>query len=239
MAMPLLGYLAGTQFRELASRMDHWIAFVLLSLIGGLMIRESFHPKEENADSEVSFRIMLPLAVATSIDALVTGITFAFLSVNIWAAVGAIGAVTFLLCAAGVEMGRVLGRRLEKRARLLGGIVLILIGLYAIWVFACVARFENTTGRMMKNALYLTAGNLPFDILILLAFAGAAFVIWLMPPLVLLMPGVAMWLSSELIERAFRRNMTPEQRREEDERNMEWKNDYDQEEQTGEDNGSH
>jgi putative Mn2+ efflux pump MntP len=129
MAMPLLGYLAGTQFRELASRMDHWIAFLLLSLIGGLMIRESFHPKEENADSEVSFRITLPLAVATSIDALVTGITFAFLSVNIWAAVGTIGAVTFLLCAAGVEMGRVLGRRLEKRARLLGGIVLILIGL--------------------------------------------------------------------------------------------------------------
>ena len=59
-----------------------------------------------------------------------------------------------------------------------------------------------------------------------LAFAGAAFVIWLMPPLVLLMPGVAMWLSSELIERAFRRNMTAEQRREEDERNMDWKNDY-------------
>ena len=105
-------------------------------------------------------------------------------------------------------------------------VVLVLIGLYAVWVFACVARFENTTGRTMKNALYLTAGNLPFDILILLAFAGAAFVIWLMPPLVLLMPGVAMWLSSELIERAFRRNMTAEQRREEDERNMDWKNDY-------------
>ena len=140
-----------------------------------------------------------------------------------------IGAVRTLV-AAGKAVG---GLEILIRA------VLILIGLYAIWVFACVARFENTTGRMMKNALYLTAGNLPFDILILLAFAGAAFVIWLMPPLVLLMPGVAMWLSSELIERAFRRNMTPEQRREEDDRNMEWKNDYDQEEQTGEDNGSH
>ena len=129
MLMPLLGYLIGAQFSAFMASVDHWIAFILLGLIGGNMIRESLQGKEEDVTADISPRVMLPLAVATSIDALVTGMTFAFLSVNIWAAVGAIGAVTFLLCAAGVEMGRVLGRRLEKRARLLGGIVLILIGL--------------------------------------------------------------------------------------------------------------
>ena len=129
MLMPLIGFLVGSQFRSVVESLDHWIAFILLSIIGGLMIRESFHPEEDQANADVSFRIMLPLAVATSIDALVTGVTFAFLSVSIWTAILWIGVITFAMCVAGVFLGRLAGARLESRAKLLGGIVLILIGL--------------------------------------------------------------------------------------------------------------
>lgn len=127
--MPLLGFLAGRQFSAFIARVDHWIAFILLSLIGGNMIRESIQGEAEKGSEDVSFRVMLPLAVATSIDALVTGITFAFLSVEIWTAIALIGGITFLLCFLGVRLGRLAGARLEKRAELLGGIILILIGL--------------------------------------------------------------------------------------------------------------
>ncbi len=129
MGMPLLGWAAGTGFSNLVAGIAPWIAFVLLALIGGMMIRESLHPEDRPADDSVAFRVMLPLALATSIDALATGITFAFLSVGIWSAVGVIGAVTFLLCVAGFYLGRMVGQKLEKQARLVGGIVLILIGL--------------------------------------------------------------------------------------------------------------
>ena len=106
-------------------------------------------------------------------------------------------------------------------------LLLIFLAVYLVWVTACVARFENAWRSQMDNAMRLAIGNLPYSFLIALLFAGAAFVIWLMPPLVILMPGVAMWFSTELIEKAFRPHLTPEQRREEDERNMDWKNDYD------------
>ena len=129
MLMPLIGCALGSRFSGLVASVDHWIAFVLLAVIGGMMIRESFRPDENQANDDVSFKTMLPLAVATSIDALATGITFAFLSVNIWEAVLIIGAVTFLISTAGVFLGRLAGEKLEKRARLLGGIVLIGIGL--------------------------------------------------------------------------------------------------------------
>ena len=128
MAMPLVGWAAGNAFSNLVAGVAPWIAFVLLALIGGQMIRESLHPEESPDTGDVSFRVMLPLAVATSIDALVTGVTFAFLSVNIWTAISLIGAVTFLFCLAGFFLGRLLGSRLEKHARLLGGVVLVLIG---------------------------------------------------------------------------------------------------------------
>ena len=127
--MPLIGYFVGAAFSGFVASVDHWIAFILLSLIGGNMIRESFHPEEDRIDDSVTFRVMLPLAVATSIDALVTGVTFAFMSVSVWTAVLVIGAVTFLLCMIGVGLGRALGAKLKDRARLLGGAVLILIGL--------------------------------------------------------------------------------------------------------------
>ena len=129
MLMPLIGYFLGAQFSSVVQSIDHWIAFVLLAIIGGMMIRESFHPDSEASNDDVSFKVMFPLAIATSIDALVTGITFAFMSVNIWTSILLIGLVTFVVCIAGVFLGRLVGQKLESRAKLLGGIVLILIGL--------------------------------------------------------------------------------------------------------------
>ena len=128
MLMPLLGYLVGMRFSEFVRSVDHWIAFILLGLIGGNMIRESFQEEEGKMTDDVSFRTMLPLAVATSIDALATGITFAFMRVDLWLSIGIIGLITFGMCTAGVPLGRAVGKKLEKRAELAGGIVLILIG---------------------------------------------------------------------------------------------------------------
>lgn len=128
MLMPFAGYLLGRQFQSLITSFDHWIAFVLLGLIGVNMIRESRHETEpENAD--FGPRAMLPLAVATSIDALAVGITFAFLQVNMYLALPLIGAVTFLLSSAGVKLGHTFGSKYKSKAECLGGLVLILIGL--------------------------------------------------------------------------------------------------------------
>lgn len=126
--MPILGYLLGLQFQSLITSIDHWIAFILLSLIGGNMIRESRQNNEESLNDSFSFRTMLPLAIATSIDALAVGITFAFLQVHIVPAVLLIGITTFILSAVGIRIGHVFGTRYKARAELCGGIVLILIG---------------------------------------------------------------------------------------------------------------
>lgn len=127
--MPLIGYLLGEGLESFITRIDHWIAFVLLGLIGLGMIRESRQsaPQEE-LDASFSHRTMLPLAVATSIDALAVGVTFAFLQVSILPAVSLIGVVTFLFSAAGVKVGSVFGGRYKSRAELLGGVVLVLMG---------------------------------------------------------------------------------------------------------------
>jgi len=125
--MPLIGYLLGVNFRELIERFDHWIAFVLLALIGISMIREACD-KEEAMDDDFSFRAMLPLALATSIDALAVGVTFAFLAVDIVPAVVFIGVITFVLSAIGVKVGNVFGMKYKSKAELFGGIVLILMG---------------------------------------------------------------------------------------------------------------
>lgn len=127
--MPLLGYLLGTQFESLITSVDHWIAFVLLSLIGGNMIRESFKGEAESLDASFSFKAMLPLAVATSIDALAMGVTFAFLQVNIIPAVLFIGVITFALSAAGLKVGNVFGAKYKSHAELFGGVVLVLMGI--------------------------------------------------------------------------------------------------------------
>ena len=126
--MPLIGFALGVRFQSLITSIDHWIAFVLLCFIGANMIRESRREAEpENADFR--FMTMLPLAVATSIDALAVGVTFAFLQVDIVPAVSFIGATTFVLSCIGVKIGHVFGTKYKSRAELFGGIVLILMGL--------------------------------------------------------------------------------------------------------------
>lgn len=127
--MPLIGYLLGSTFESLITTIDHWIAFGLLALIGANMIREAISKKEESSNDKVDFKTMLPLAIATSIDALAVGITFAFMKVNIFIAIAIIGVITFGISFAGVKIGNIFGNKFEKKAQLVGGIILILIGL--------------------------------------------------------------------------------------------------------------
>lgn len=127
--MPAIGYILGAQFQEAISSIDHWIAFVLLALIGGNMIHEALDNDEEEADASLDVKTMFLLAVATSIDALAIGITFAFLKVNIIPAVCFIGIVTFIISFAGVKIGNVFGARYKNKAEIVGGIILILLGL--------------------------------------------------------------------------------------------------------------
>ena len=131
--MPLIGYLLGSAFAKYIEPIDHWVAFVLLAFLGANMIKEAFSKEEEACDvnsSSFGFKVMFVMAIATSIDALAVGITFALLpDVNIWVAIGSIGVITFLLSAIGVKVGSVFGAKNKKYAELSGGIVLILIGL--------------------------------------------------------------------------------------------------------------
>ena len=117
------------RFQSFITSIDHWIAFVLLGLIGANMIRESREHDEENLSDSFSFGTMLPLAVATSIDALAVGVTFAFLQVSILPAVCFIGATTFVLSCIGIRIGHVFGLKYKSRAELFGGAVLILMGI--------------------------------------------------------------------------------------------------------------
>lgn len=131
--MPLIGYLLGSQFQRMIEAIDHWIAFSLLLLLGINMIREAVMEQDGETDSSFAFRSMFPLAVATSIDALAAGITFAFLRVDIWKAVFLIGCTTFLFSAAGIKIGHSFGNKFQKKAQIAGGIILILIGLRILW----------------------------------------------------------------------------------------------------------
>ena len=148
--MPLIGFLLATSFADRITTFDHWLAFVLLCIIGGKMIYESFEkdgcadrecPEETCTDREcpggkrpdrtetsLSPRKMLPLAVATSIDALAVGVSFAFLNMQIVPSVFSIGITTFLLSLAGVKIGNLFGTRFKAKAELAGGIILILMG---------------------------------------------------------------------------------------------------------------
>ncbi len=125
--MPLLGYLLGSSFAKYIEAFDHWVAFVLLGIIGFNMIRES-REKEEELNSSFGFKAMLPMAVATSIDALAVGVSFAFMRVQIGWAVAFIGVITFTLSAIGVKIGNHFGIKYKSKAELFGGIVLILLG---------------------------------------------------------------------------------------------------------------
>ena len=127
--MPLAGYLLGSQFEKYITAIDHWIAFALLALIGGAMIKEALSKDEECADASLAPKTMFLLAVATSIDALAVGVTFAFLNVAIVPAVSFIGIITFVLSLAGVKVGNVFGIKYKSKAELAGGIILILMGI--------------------------------------------------------------------------------------------------------------
>lgn len=126
--MPLIGYFLGSFFAEMIEKYDHWVAFVLLAIIGGNMIKESFG-KDEKVDSSMEVKSMLLLAIATSIDALAVGVTFAFLQVQIVPAVSFIGVITFIFSAVGVKIGSLFGTKYKSKAELFGGIVLVLIGI--------------------------------------------------------------------------------------------------------------
>ena len=126
--MPLIGYFLGSFFAEMIEKYDHWVAFVLLAIIGGNMIKESFG-KDEKVDSSMDVKSMLLLAIATSIDALAVGVTFAFLQVQIVPAVSFIGVITFIFSALGVKIGSLFGTKYKSKSELFGGIVLVLIGI--------------------------------------------------------------------------------------------------------------
>lgn len=127
--MPLIGYILGSRFQALIASTDHWIAFALLVLIGANMVREALGEKGEERNDSFSFKTMLPLAVATSIDALAVGITFAFLKVNIGLAIVLIGCTTFVISVVGIKIGNVFGTRYQKKAEIAGGVILILLGI--------------------------------------------------------------------------------------------------------------
>lgn len=128
--MPFIGYLLGSAFENYITAFDHWVAFILLGIIGGTMIKDAFSKEDEKTDDSFSVKTMFLMAVATSIDALAIGITFALLpDVNIDAAIALIGSITFILSAIGVKIGNVFGAKYRSKAELAGGVILILIGL--------------------------------------------------------------------------------------------------------------
>lgn len=126
--MPLIGYLLGINFQDKITNIDHWIAFILLCVIGINMIKEALAKDTEKQNDSIKFKDMLILAVATSIDALAVGITFAFLKVNIWLAISLIGIITFIISVVGVKIGNIFGDKYEKKAEFAGGLILILLG---------------------------------------------------------------------------------------------------------------
>ena len=127
--MPTIGYLLGSQFEQFITAIDHWIAFILLGIIGASMIKEALSRDEEHATASLDVKTMFLLAVATSIDALAVGVTFAFLQVDILAAVLFIGMTTLILSMIGVKIGNVFGLRYKAKAEIAGGVILILMGI--------------------------------------------------------------------------------------------------------------
>lgn len=126
--MPLIGYLLGSFFADMITKYAHWIAFALLLFLGGNMIKEAFG-EEDNLDSSMDVKNMLMLAIATSIDALAVGVTFAFLQVAIIPAVSFIGVITFICSALGIKIGSIFGAKYSNKAQFCGGVILILIGI--------------------------------------------------------------------------------------------------------------
>ena len=126
--MPVIGYFLGTTFESFVVQIDHWIAFFLLAFIGGNMIKESFDDELEKCNDDVSFKTMIILAIATSIDALAVGITFALLRTHLILSVVTIGAITFGISLLGVKIGNKFGNKYQNKAECTGGLLLILLG---------------------------------------------------------------------------------------------------------------
>lgn len=125
--MPLIGWAAGQLFSGYITAFDHWVAFVLLGYIGAKMILDAISGTEE-ANGSTQFKVLIILAIATSIDALAAGVTFAFVSINIWFSIAIIGLITFVLCTIGALLGKCAGCALGRRAQILGGVILIIMG---------------------------------------------------------------------------------------------------------------
>lgn len=126
--MPLIGYLLASSIGNIIINVDHWIVFILLIIIGGNMISEALSKEVTTNNDKVDFNTMVILSLATSVDALALGITFAFLKVDIFKAITLIGLITFLLCLIGVKMGHKFGNKYEKKAQFIGGLILIFMG---------------------------------------------------------------------------------------------------------------
>lgn len=126
--MPTIGFFLGKTFSSLIINIDHWIAFILLGVIGINMIKEAFSDEEENVDDKVDLKTLCVLGLATSIDALIIGITFSLMNVNIFLAASIITGITFFMCIIGVKLGNILGCKFGKKAEILGGVILILMG---------------------------------------------------------------------------------------------------------------
>ena len=129
--MPLIGFFLGTLFADAIEAFDHWVAFGLLVIIGINMLKEAFEKCDccEEHDADLSVKTMFVMAIATSIDAMASGISMAMKNANIWIAVALISGITFAMCTAGVKIGNIFGSRFEKKAQIAGGVILILLGL--------------------------------------------------------------------------------------------------------------
>ena len=129
MIMPIIGYYLGSSFHQFISQFDYIVAFILLVLIGLNMIREALSEEEEDQSSDIGFKIMLLLAIATSIDALAVGISLAMDDVSIFEPAAIIGIITMAISMAGVKIGSLVGDRFSSKAEILGGIILVFLGL--------------------------------------------------------------------------------------------------------------
>ena len=127
--MPVIGYFLGTTFERFITYVDHWVAFILLVGIGINMVKEAFNKESENRNDNVDMKTMLVLSIATSIDALAIGITFACLKIHIVMPVITIGLITFIISVIGVKIGNRFGDKYEKKAEIMGGVILILLGI--------------------------------------------------------------------------------------------------------------
>ena len=135
--LPLLGYCLGSRFESLIIQIDHWVAFILLSFIGVNMINEAFDKKAENHNDKVNFKTMFGLAIATSIDALAIGITFVFIRAKVIFAAAIIGFIAFAFSIIGVKLGNRFGDKYEKKAQIIGGLILILMGVKILLEHIC------------------------------------------------------------------------------------------------------